>query len=53
MVTPPSGGRLEGDVKGRIARMIVKSGKGGDYRDFEQIGTWATMVARDLAVSEG
>ncbi|MEU1571336.1 flavodoxin domain-containing protein [Streptomyces collinus] len=47
------GGRLEGDVKGRIARMIVNSGKGGDYRDFEQIGAWATMVARDLAVPEG
>ncbi|MFJ2961025.1 hypothetical protein ACIPIC_01775 [Streptomyces collinus] len=47
------GGRLEGDVKGRIARMIVNSGKGGDCRGFEQIGTWATMVARDLAVPEG
>ncbi|MEU2266713.1 flavodoxin domain-containing protein [Streptomyces olindensis] len=47
------GGRLEGDVKGRIARMIVNSGKGGDFRDFEQIGAWATMVARDLVVAEG
>jgi hypothetical protein len=33
--------------------MIVNSGKGGDYREFEQIGTWATTVARDLAVPEG
>ncbi|MFF3336546.1 flavodoxin domain-containing protein [Streptomyces sp. NPDC002888] len=41
------GGRLEGEVKGRIARMIVNSGKGGDFRDFEQINTWATMVARN------
>ncbi|MBX9360595.1 flavodoxin domain-containing protein [Streptomyces sp. WAC04114] len=42
------GGRLEGEVEGRIARMIVNSGKGGDYRDFEQISRWAAMVARDL-----
>ncbi|WP_037672697.1 flavodoxin domain-containing protein [Streptomyces griseus] len=42
------GGRLEGEVKGRIARMIVKSGKGGDFRDFEQISTWAATVAQDL-----
>ncbi|MEU2912734.1 flavodoxin domain-containing protein [Streptomyces massasporeus] len=42
------GGRLEGEVKGRIARMIVNSGKGGDFRDFERISRWAAMVARDL-----
>jgi menaquinone-dependent protoporphyrinogen oxidase len=42
------GGRLEGDVKGRVARMIVNSGKGGDFRDFGQISAWATTVARDL-----
>lgn len=33
--------------------MIVRSGKGGDYRDFERIGTWAAMVARDLATPDG
>ncbi|MET9392958.1 flavodoxin domain-containing protein [Streptomyces sp. NPDC006624] len=42
------GGRLEGEVKGRVARMIVNSGKGGDFRDFEQISRWAAMVAGDL-----
>ncbi|GGZ20005.1 flavodoxin domain-containing protein [Streptomyces poonensis] len=42
------GGRLEGDVEGRVARMIIKSGKGGDFRDFEQIAAWATTVAQDL-----
>ncbi|MFE1248477.1 flavodoxin domain-containing protein [Streptomyces sp. NPDC058735] len=42
------GGCLEGQVKGRLARMIVNSGKGGDYRDFEQIDRWAVMVAADL-----
>ncbi|MFF5958342.1 flavodoxin domain-containing protein [Streptomyces luteogriseus] len=43
------GGRLEGKVKGRIARMIVNSGKGGDFRDFEQIAAWATTVAGELS----
>ena len=46
------GGRLEGDVKGRVARMIVNSGKGGDFRDFEQIAAWATTVAQDLLSEE-
>ncbi|GGZ20676.1 flavodoxin domain-containing protein [Streptomyces poonensis] len=43
------GGRLEGYVEGRVARMIVESGKGGDFHDFEQIAAWATTVARDLS----
>ncbi len=43
------GGRLEGDVQGRVARMIVNSGRGGDFRDFERIAAWATTVAQDLA----
>lgn len=42
------GGRLEGEVKGRVARMIVNSGRGGDFRDFEQIAAWAATVAHDL-----
>ncbi|MDX3458619.1 flavodoxin domain-containing protein [Streptomyces sp. ME02-8801-2C] len=42
------GGCLEGDVKGPMARMIVNSGKGGDFRDFEQIAAWATTVAQNL-----
>ncbi|MFF7311681.1 hypothetical protein [Streptomyces sp. NPDC008137] len=42
------GGRLEGEVKGRVARMIVNSGEGGDHRDFAQISGWAARVARDL-----
>ena len=44
------GGRLEGEVKGRLARMIVNSGKGGDYRDFDRISAWAAGVARELTV---
>jgi menaquinone-dependent protoporphyrinogen oxidase len=45
------GGRLEGSVKGRMARMLVRSGKGGDFRDFEQITAWAAEVAQDLVSS--
>ncbi|MGW3989213.1 flavodoxin domain-containing protein [Streptomyces sp. NPDC004830] len=44
------GGCLEGEVKGRLARMIVNSGRGGDYRDFTRISAWAAGVARELAV---
>ncbi|MGA5448178.1 flavodoxin domain-containing protein [Streptomyces umbrinus] len=42
------GGCLEEGAKGRIARMIVSSGKGGDFRDFEQIEAWATGIAAQL-----
>jgi menaquinone-dependent protoporphyrinogen oxidase len=47
------GGRLTEDAKGRIARSIVKSGKGGDFRDFAQIDTWASGVAHDLRERPG
>ncbi|MCZ4101544.1 flavodoxin [Streptomyces sp. So13.3] len=42
------GGCLQDGAKGRIARMIVKSGRGGDFRDPEQIRLWARGVAREL-----
>ncbi|MGX1910030.1 flavodoxin domain-containing protein [Streptomyces phaeochromogenes] len=42
------GGCLEEGAKGRIARMIVSSGKGGDFRDFEQIESWATGIGAQL-----
>ncbi|MEU9733869.1 flavodoxin domain-containing protein [Streptomyces sp. NPDC048002] len=43
------GGCLEEGAKGRIAKMILRSGKGGDFRDFDRIEAWAAGVARDLA----
>ncbi|WP_438295488.1 flavodoxin domain-containing protein [Streptomyces sp. HUAS TT7] len=46
------GGRLDGTANGRLARMIVKSGKGGDFRDFEQIAAWASGIAAALAGEE-
>ncbi|MFI1163482.1 flavodoxin domain-containing protein [Streptomyces sp. NPDC020801] len=42
------GGRLEEGAKGRMARMIVRSGKGGDFRDFPAIEAWADHIAHEL-----
>ncbi|WP_372351282.1 flavodoxin domain-containing protein [Streptomyces sp. KL116D] len=43
------GGRLDESARGRLARMIVRSGKGGDFRDFTAITAWAERIAHDLA----
>ena len=43
------GGCLEEGAKGFIARKIVSSGKGGDFRDFAEIEEWAKRVAGELA----
>ncbi|GHE62915.1 flavodoxin [Streptomyces longispororuber] len=42
------GGRLDERAKGRAARMIVRSGEGGDFRDFAAVTAWAESVAREL-----
>ncbi|WP_129305310.1 flavodoxin domain-containing protein [Streptomyces sp. L2] len=42
------GGCLENGAKGWVARMILSDGKGGDFRDFTAIETWAAHVAEDL-----
>ncbi|MFJ3306688.1 flavodoxin domain-containing protein [Streptomyces sp. NPDC086549] len=42
------GGCLEEGAEGRMARMILRSGKGGDFRDFTAIETWAAGVADAL-----
>lgn len=43
------GGCLEEGAKGFIARKIVSSGKGGDFRDFAEIEAWAKRVAGEVA----
>ncbi|MFG2030590.1 flavodoxin domain-containing protein [Streptomyces sp. NPDC048825] len=43
------GGCLEEGAKGFIARKIVSSGKGGDFRNFPEIEAWAARVAGELA----
>ncbi|MFI8930718.1 flavodoxin domain-containing protein [Streptomyces sp. NPDC053474] len=42
------GGRLDERAEGRLARMIVKSGTGGDFRDVDAVSAWAEDVAREL-----
>jgi len=41
-------GRLPMDAGGFIAKAMVRNGKGGDWRDFDQIGAWASMIADRL-----
>ncbi|MET8454239.1 flavodoxin domain-containing protein [Streptomyces sp. NPDC005209] len=42
------GGCLEEGAKGWVAGMILRSGKGGDFRDFTVIEEWAGRVAAEL-----
>ncbi|MGW7381391.1 flavodoxin domain-containing protein [Streptomyces sp. NPDC054794] len=42
------GGCLEEGAQGRMAGMILRSGKGGDFRDFIAIAAWAAGVAASL-----
>ncbi|MFE7816317.1 flavodoxin domain-containing protein [Streptomyces sp. NPDC057433] len=42
------GGCLEEGAKGWIARMILRSGRGGDFRDFTAVEAWAADVAGEL-----
>ncbi|MFE5921409.1 flavodoxin domain-containing protein [Streptomyces sp. NPDC056468] len=42
------GGCLEEGAKGWVAGMILRSGKGGDFRDFTVIEDWAGRVAAEL-----
>ncbi|WP_406835180.1 flavodoxin domain-containing protein [Streptomyces sp. AHU1] len=42
------GGCLKEGAEGRIAKMIVSSGKGGDFRDFGAIEAWAQGIADAL-----
>lgn len=46
------GGCLEKGAKGWVARMILRNGKGGDFRDFDRIEQWARRIADELVVGE-
>ncbi|MER5942035.1 flavodoxin domain-containing protein [Streptomyces sp. NPDC001928] len=46
------GGCLEEGAKGWVAGMILRSGKGGDFRDFTAIEEWAGRVATELRSGE-
>ncbi|TLS45343.1 flavodoxin [Streptomyces montanus] len=43
------GGCLEEGAKGWVARMILRSGKGGDFRDFTAIEAWVARIGSELA----
>ncbi|WP_432138426.1 MULTISPECIES: flavodoxin domain-containing protein [unclassified Streptomyces] len=42
------GGSLQEGAKGRMARMLLRNGKGGDFRDDAAIEAWASRVAAEL-----
>ncbi|GHF36385.1 flavodoxin domain-containing protein [Streptomyces griseosporeus] len=42
------GGCLQEGAKGWVARMILRNGKGGDFRDFGQIEAWAARIGQEL-----
>ena len=42
------GGCLTDDAEGFIARSMVKQGRSGDWRDFDQVELWAKGIAADL-----
>jgi menaquinone-dependent protoporphyrinogen oxidase len=42
------GGMLSPDASGFVASKMAKNGKGGDFRNFDQIRAWAHEVASQL-----
>ncbi|MEV6211354.1 flavodoxin domain-containing protein [Kitasatospora sp. NPDC051914] len=46
------GGSMTEDTPGLIARMMVRKGKGGDYRNAEHIRQWAHQVAGELRTAD-
>ncbi|MGW3802202.1 flavodoxin domain-containing protein [Streptomyces clavifer] len=47
------GGRLETGARGRVARMALDEGRGGDFRDFDAVAAWARSVAAEIEAPEG
>ncbi|BET46586.1 hypothetical protein RGQ21_15680 [Kitasatospora aureofaciens] len=43
------GGCLQEGAHGWVAGMILRSGKGGDFRDFRAIESWAAGLVEELA----
>ncbi|MFF7451563.1 MULTISPECIES: flavodoxin domain-containing protein [unclassified Streptomyces] len=46
------GGCLQEGAKGWVARMILRNGKGGDFRDFDRIEEWARRIADELMAAD-
>jgi menaquinone-dependent protoporphyrinogen oxidase len=47
------GGRLETGARGRVARMVLEEGRGGEFRDFDAVESWARGVAAEIMALEG
>ncbi|MBZ4019647.1 flavodoxin domain-containing protein [Streptomyces purpurogeneiscleroticus] len=45
------GGCLKEGARGFLARMILKQGKGGDFRDMDRIRAWARGTAKEIEAS--
>ncbi|MFF7129281.1 flavodoxin domain-containing protein [Streptomyces sp. NPDC016566] len=45
------GGSLEEGARGRVAQMILRNGKGGDFRDLPAIEAWAERLAEEMTVA--
>lgn len=43
------GGCLQQGARGWIAGMVLRSGKGGDFRDFRAIESWAAGLVEEFA----
>ncbi|MEU0133039.1 flavodoxin domain-containing protein [Streptomyces sp. NPDC006296] len=46
------GGRLEPGATGRLARMILDEGRGGDFRDWDAVASWARDIAAEAEAPE-
>lgn len=46
------GGRLVPGARGAIARMMLRRGQGGDYRDPARVTAWARRIAEDVHAAE-
>ncbi|GAA2280275.1 flavodoxin [Streptomyces ruber] len=42
------GGCLREGAHGWLARLILRSGQGGDFRDFDRIEAWAARIGKEL-----
>lgn len=45
------GGRLAPGARGFMARLIVRQGRGGDFRSRDQVRSWTSQIAQDLAAA--
>lgn len=47
------GGRVTEETKGFVAQSMVKQGRGGDFRNFDQIHGWAQEIGNELLATPG